>query len=209
MTDEDEDKADGSGQGKRLTNEEFLAAKDLYELGKMGIADIAKDLGVSRQALSRRFTLSGIIKNSRVNELNAQANAAAIAAAKATTERYAEKRTEWIEETRLEGVKGLKQVRMIGQKIIGDAVKASTAAGTRINLSLVDDDLRALSRFNKVLIDNFNTALSILKSDEHVDDEDLPILTIEDLTDEDILKHHIATGALDEDATIEDINTGF
>jgi transposase-like protein len=205
MTEDDEEINTGSGLKKRLTDSEFAAARELYELGKGGIADIAQDFGVARQTLSRKFQAAGVIKGSRAHELAGSTTAAA----KAVVERYAERRAEWIEETRLEAVKSLKQARMIGQKIVGDAVKKSTAAGTGIVLQTVDDDLKALGRFNKILIDNFNASLAILKSDEHIDEEDLPVLTIDDLTDQDILNHHIATGALDRDATLEDINAEF
>jgi DNA-binding XRE family transcriptional regulator len=193
---EDEDKNHTSGPKRRLSDSEFVYAKEQYELGKLSLADIAKELSVSRQTLSKRFIEAGVQKGSRSHELT---TAAAIAQ-KATVERFAERRAEMIEETRLTGLNALKQTRMIGQKIVVDQMKAGKPLGE------VDDDLKALTRFNRVLVDNISTALRILQADEHIDEADLPILTIEDLTDEDILNHHKSTGALDEDATIEDIN---
>lgn len=198
----DEEKTEDSGQKKRFSEADFAAARELYELGKAGIAELAAEYGVSRQTLSKRFKDAGAIKGSRAHEL---ANAAG-AAAKATTERYAENRAVWIEETRLESLKSLKHVRQVGQKILVDAVKRSPP-GAPLNIATADDDFKALGRFNKILIDNFTKALEILNADQMVDENDLPVLTIEDLTDDDILQHHISTGALDEDATIEDINT--
>jgi transposase-like protein len=192
----EEDKQDDSGPRKRLSDEEFASVKELYELGKAGVADLAESFGVSRQTLSRRFKDAGIEKGSRAHEI-AQAQGAAV---KAVSERFAESRAQWIEETRVEALKTLKQTRLIGQKIVIDQVK------TKGPLGAVDDDLRALGRFNKLLIENVTTALNILRADEHVDDEDLPTLTIEDLSNDDILKHHIDTGALPEDATFEDLN---
>lgn len=197
MNEEDEDKNSASGPKKRLTDSEFAAAKELYELGKAGIAELAADFGVSRQTLSKRFSSAGVVKGSRAHEIAGAAGAAQ----KATVERFAERRSELIEETRITGLAALKQARLIGQKIVVDQMKARKPLGE------VDDDLKALGRFNKVLIDNIDASLRILKSDEHIDEEDLPILTIEDLTDQNILDHHKSTGALDQDATIEDINT--
>lgn len=199
---EDEDKT-LSGPQRRLSDEDFAHARELYELGKSGIPELAKEYGVSRQALFKRFKDLGIVRGSRAHELVQ----ASTAATKAVVERFAEKRAELIEETNMEAVKSFKQVRMIGQKIMGDAVKASTVSATKIDLSSIDDDMRALGRYNKILVDNFNTVRAILGADEHIDEADLPILTIEDLTDQDILDHHISTGALDENATLEDINT--
>lgn len=194
MTEESRETA--SGSKKRLTDAEFATAVELYELGKSGIAELAEDFGVSRQTLSKRFKEAGVVKASRANEI-----AAAVGAVqKAQAERFADRRAELIEETRMAGLNALKQARLIGQKIVVDQMKAPAP------MSGVDDDLRALGRFNKILIDNLEATLRILKADEHIDEEDLPILTIEDLTDQDILDHHKSTGALDESATLEDIN---
>lgn len=201
MEDEDDDLNSAPGVKKRLTDAEFATATELYELGKSSVAELAHDFGVSRQALSKRFKDAGIVKASRAGEVAGAAGAAV----KATVERFSERRTEMIEETRMSGLAALKQARMIGQKIVIDAMRSVPPKP----LGMVDDDLKALGRFNKVLIDNLDATLRILKSDEHIDEEDLPTLTIEDLTDEDILRHHISTGALDEDATIEDINAGY
>ena len=197
MSTEDENK-DASGF-RKLSVSELATAVELYELGKGTVATIAQQLNVSRQTLSKHFKAEGTIKGSRAHEV-AQAAGAAV---KATVERFAERRAELIEETRISGLAALKQARLIAQKIVVDRLKALLPLGG------VDDDLRAAARFNKILIDNLNASLNILRADEHIDEEDLPILTIEDLTNEDILNHHKSTGAIDEDATIEDINLGY
>lgn len=180
---------------KQLTDDEFRAARERYEVRSETIASIADDLGVTRQALSKRFAAVGAKKGSRSSEYDAEK------AQKATVERFSARRAEIIEETRMTGISSLKQTRLIAQKIAIDAIK------TNKPLSSVDDDLRAVGRLNKILVDNLTTSLAILQADEHVDEADLPVLTVEDLTDEDILNHHKSTGALGEDATIEDINT--
>ena len=197
MTEEVQDEAAVPGPSpKRLTDEEFAAAKELYELGKSKIFELAAEFGVSRQALSRRFKDHGVIGGSRAHELN-QATAVA---QKAIVERFAERRAELIEETRMSGITALKQARLIAQKIIVDQMRATLPLGQ------VDDDLKAIGRLNKILVDNITTSLAILQADEHIDEADLPILTIEDLTDNDILEHHKSTGALDADATFADLN---
>lgn len=184
---------------KRMTESEFATARELYELGKATIAELAKEFGVSRQTLSKRFSDLGVVKGSRAHELTT----ASTAAQKAVLERFAEKRAEMIEETRMTGYQAYKQARMIAQKIAFDQLKKNQPLGD------VDADLRAAGRLNKIIIDNVNAALALLNADEHIDEADLPVLTIEDLTAEDILNHHKSTGALDEDATIEDINLEF
>lgn len=192
----EEEKDSSSGQRKRLTDEEMAVATNLYELGKAGIAELAEDFGVTRQTLSKRFKDNNVIRGSRSHELTT----ATEVVQKAVVERFAEKRAEWTEETRMTGYNLFKQSRMITQKIVADQLRAKKPIGE------VDDDLKAMQRFNKIIIDNVNATLAILQADNHVDEADLPILTIEDLTDQDILDHHISTGALDEGATLEDIN---
>lgn len=188
---------DAGSKRRRLTDAEFASARELYELGKQGLSELADDLGVSRQTLSRRFKDAGVVKGSRVGEV-AQA-------VKATVERYAARRAEWIEETRLESYKALKQVRLIGQNIVAAAVR-NTPPGQSPSLAPVDDDMKALGRYNKILLDNYNGVLGLLDAANYTDEEDLPVLQIEDLTSFDILQHHINTGVLPEDATIEDLN---
>lgn len=207
MTEEIEAKdemKEGSGNsGRRLTDAEFAEARELYELGKAGLVDLADQFGVSRQALSARLKNAGAVRGSRAHEVAAAAKKAATsapsAAAASTIERFADRRSDWIEETRINGYNQLKLARGLAQKAIKDAM----AAGRPI--ASADDDLKAVMRLNKILCDNIEHTLHLLEADKHVDENDLPTLNIEDLTDEDILKHHIGTGALPEGATVEDM----
>lgn len=48
--------------GRRLAEKEFQTARDLYERGLRSLMEIAKDLGISRQALSKRFKAAGVTK---------------------------------------------------------------------------------------------------------------------------------------------------
>jgi prophage DNA circulation protein len=186
--------------GKRMSEADFTEAKELYELGKAGLAELADQFGVSRQALSARLKTAGAVRGSRAHEIAAAAKkavtGAAGASAAATAERFADKRGEWIEETRITGVRSLKLARQLAQKIVQDALAGKHA------LSTVDDDLKAVQRFNKILVDNLESAMNLL------DEDDLPTLNIEDLTNEDILRHHIGTGALAEDTTVDDMLAG-
>lgn len=201
--------AEGSGSsGKRLSDAEFAEAKELYELGKSGLGELAEAYGISRQALSRRLKAAGSVKSSRAHEAAAAAAKAAAGTPSASVakalERYADKRADWIEETRLEGVAALKQARMLARKIVADHLKGA-APGAPVTLAAIDDDLKAVQRLNKILCDNLNTSLDILRANDHVDEEDLPSLIIEDLTNEEILQHHKNTGALPEDTTVEEM----
>lgn len=180
---------------KRLSDIEFEEARDLYERGRMGLGEIADKFNVSRQALSKRFKNAGVVRGSRVKEEVKAANQAF----QAVVERFAERRADWIEETRLEGVKTLKQIQLIARKTVLDQIKAQKPLGE------IDDDLKAIQRFNKIIIDNVEASLGVLRANEHIDEDDLPILGIEDLTNEDILEHHKRSGAVPEGMTVEEM----
>ncbi len=199
----DETKEGSGNSGRRLTDAEFAEARELYELGKAGLVDLADQYGISRQALSDRFKRVGSKKGMRAHEVAAATRKAATAspsaAASATIERFSDRRSDWIEETRINGYRQLKLARGLAQKAIQDAIAAGRAVST------ADDDLKAVMRLNKILCDNIESTLTLLEADKHVDENDLPTLNIEDLTNEDILRHHIGTGALPEDSTVEDM----
>ncbi len=198
---EDEDES-SSGDAKRMTDAMAAEATDLYELGVMGLAELSDKFGFSRQALSKRFKKDGVVKGSRAGEVKAVSTTAVLA----SVERYVDKRSEWVEETRLEGVKALKQANLIARKLVIDQMK-KIASGTFPGSSLgdIDGDLRAAARFNKILIDNTLASLQILRADDLVEEDDLPNLFIEDLTNEEVLEHHKRTGAMPEDMTVEEM----
>ena len=197
----DEDKA--SGKGARMSDADFAEARELYELGKATLTELTDTYGISRQAMSKRFKDAGVVRNSRVHEVAeaaaAAAKAATAASVSASIERFADKQSDWIEETRVTGYNSLKQATMIARKIVMDAIKAGRS------ISTVEDDLKSVERFSKILVTNIGASLKLLRADEHVNEDDLPSLTIEDLTDEEILQHHKNTGAFPDDMTIEEM----
>lgn len=176
-----------SGSSPRMSDKDFSDACDLYETGEMGLVDLARKFGVSRQALSSRFKKNKVVRNSRQP------------APPPAPIRYTDKRGEWIEETRIESYQALRQAAALARKIAAETVKNRSAFGT------ADDDLKAAQRFNKILVENTKARLELLEAGDFTDEEDLPTLRVEDLTDQEILDHHKATGALEEDATLEDL----
>ena len=186
-----------------MTDADFAIARDRYELGTHTLVELADEFGITRQALSNRFKRNGVVKGSRSHELaeaSSKGTKKAAEEAAAAAERFSDIRAEWIEDTRIQGVKSLKQVRLIAQKTLVDELRRPGG-----NVGAIEDQMKVLARYNKTLLDNLEGTLRILKSDEHVDEDDLPILSIEDLTDEEILEHHKMTGALPEDATVEEM----
>ena len=177
--------------GKRLTDAEYDAAKELYERGETSLADIAVKFGITRQGLWQRFSKDKIVRGSKSKVVEAEK----------AVENFVNNRSQWIEETRFQGYQALKQVQLVARKIAMDQLKKTPPAP----MSEVDGDLRAIGRLNKILVDNIGMSLNILQADRHVEENNLPQLLVEDLTDEDILNHHKSTGVLDPDATVEDM----
>lgn len=204
MSDDDKTSGSESSSGNQMTDAEFASARERYELGTATLIELADEFKVSRQALSGRFKRNGVVKGSRAHEIAESAGKGAKAVAEASgavSERFHDLRTEWIEETRIEGVKALKQARLIAQKTVIDEMKKGATA----SLETIDGDMKVIARYSKTLLDNIEGALRVLKSDEHVDENALPALIVEDLTNEEILQHHKNTGALPEDATVEEM----
>lgn len=209
----EEDEIDGApavegapAQPKRLTDAEYAEIRELYELGTIGVKDLSVKYGISRQALHQRFQVDGVTRGSRKEEL---AEAARLAATKATTnsviekltERYGDKRESWIEETRVNGYNALKQADMLARKIVSDAIKVSAGVMSPGVMARTDEDLKAVERFQKILSQNLSSRLELLDAKDFTSEEDLPRLIIDDLTSEDLLGHHrnISDHELDED----------
>ncbi len=182
----------------RISDAVFQQARDDYEFGLKGMVQIAEEIGISRQALSKRFKDVGARRGGRAHEL-AAIEAAKIAAVPPPPERFEDKRADWIEETRMNGFMAMKQAQMIARKIVLDQVKAGGKMGE------IDPDLKAAQRYVRTINESFDAQLRLLRSEEYVDDKDLPNIEILDLTDEDVLKHHQSTGAFPLEMTVEEM----
>lgn len=198
-----EENESGESKAKKLTEAEWGQIVEAYELGIKGIVELSREYGCTRQNLSTRFKNHGIVKGSRSHELKdavkqAAVNNAVQAAAQAET--FADRRVAWIEETRQQGYQLIKQASGIAAKAVIDAVKGGASVAS------VDDELKAIRRFQSIIIEGVEARLvTILRADETVDVNELPQLPIVDLTAEDIITHHQNIGALDEDTDIEEL----
>lgn len=175
---------------RRLSAAEWVAIVDAYEIGTKGITELASDYGVTRQTISRYFKDNNIQRGSRAQ---AASQAQAAAAAKAA-ERYAEKRLEWIEETRLQAYNNLKQAASLLNKRIVDVYKTP---GATAESAL--QDIKALKLYQQALIENFQFRLDgVLRQDDIMDTDDLPDLEISDLTEDDLQQHYESMGMADD-----------
>jgi transposase-like protein len=187
------DPAHEAKKDKRLTEAEKAEIRELFELGKMRMGELATKYGVTRQALFKWFKKDGIVYGSRAHEIAAAISSGLKKAEATHAERYAEKRMEWIEESRVQGYKDLKQAIMIVKKTLADAVVSKAPLGS------IDDDLKALTRYHRMLENNAAARLKLLDADNVVDEKDLPKLQIEDLTVDKIVEFHKNNGITDEE----------
>ena len=198
-----EEKDAGENKGKRITEAEWTAIVEAYELGLKGVVELANEYGCTRQNLSIRFKNAGVVKGSRAHEVKDAVKQVALnnaAAAAARAETFAEKRMAWIEETRQQGYQLIKQASGLAAKAVIDATRAGSS------MASIDDDLKAIRRFQSIIIDGVEARLdTILRADESVDENELPQLVLSDLTAEEIIAHHKNIGALDEDTDIEEL----
>lgn len=188
-------------QWKKIPDAAYEVAREKYETGLADMVEIAMELGVSRQAVHSRFKKDGVVKGSKIAAIKtAAAEAVAKAAIEATvvTESYASRREAWIEETRVNGYTALKQTQLMARKIVADQVRSGGA------LAAIDDNLKTVQRLSKILTENIDAQLKLLNAGTDTG-KGAPKLLIEDLTDEEVLEHHIMTGALPEDATLADL----
>lgn len=184
-----------TGEKKRhgLTEAQYAEIRERYELGKDRMSDLADEFGVSRQALQKRFKADGVTYGSRAHEIAAATGAAIKKVVAAETERYAEKRLDWIEEVRTGGYNDIKRARLIANKIVADSLKAAKP------LSSVDADLKAHGRYVNSITKLIEMQLRVLEADNVISEDDLPTLRIEDLTINKILDHHRLNGVDDAD----------
>lgn len=192
-------------KARRLTDAEFAEIRELYELGTAGLTDLADKYKISRQALSKRFKDAGVVRGSRAAEVaEAAKKAAAAAAASSVTpvvERFIEKRDQWVEETRVGAIHNMALVERLTKKTIKEALDA------RKPLAAYDDEFKAIERIKKILIDaSRHKLIDVLEASDLIDEDNLPTLVLEDLTDEDILNHHKSIDDnITDDMPLEDI----
>lgn len=192
--DEEVKSGESSSSYKRISDADYAMAREKYELGTAGVTELADLIECSRQALSQRFQKDGVVRGSRKDELVAATKSAAVT----EVDRFHDKRLEWIEQTRVSGYNLLKQGQLMMNKEVAEALKAGRALGTS------DDNLKAIARYIKTTIEATDARLAILQADREENEETLPALKIEDLTDDDIVRHHKnITG--DEDLDVDEL----
>lgn len=187
-------------QSRRLTAEEWNELVTAYEYGTHGIVELSKKYGISRQAIDKEFKKRGTVRYSRRAEYEAMQKQQQAAAAR-VAERFAEKRAEYIEETRMQGYAALKQAVALLNKRVLDVYKMP---GTPPASAM--EDIKALKLYQKALIENFEFRLGrLLNADDVINEDDLPNLVVDDMTVDDVIRHFQEKNLIDEDADLDEL----
>jgi AcrR family transcriptional regulator len=191
-----------TGSGKRLTAAQWTEICTLWELGEVKIDELAKRFDVSRQSIMRHFKKNGIVRNSRKSDVRTAIVAGvASATTSAVIANFADKRKQRIEDTREAHYQAADYLSRLTNKLITDALRASKP------VSSIKEDIKALRMASAIQEQSFRIRIDVLNADQEIDENELPTLTIEDLTDEDIAS--IQTKTSDDDLGDEDLLEAF
>lgn len=187
-------------KNKRMTEAEYAAIREQFELGLKRMVDLADEYGFTRQAIRKRFDKDQVKWGSRAHEIRKAVGTGLKAAVETTTEKYAENRLAWIEEARIAARRDAKQGIAFAKKAMKDAIDRSSS------FAAADDDLKAVQRYNRIIESNYRLQFDILRAGDEVDEDDLPTLRIDDLTAERVVEFHRDQGITDVDELDEILN---
>jgi hypothetical protein len=166
---------------KRLSPAQWEEIKTLWELGEVRLSHIVKKYDISKTAIVRYFKRNGIVGGSRKGEIkSAIISGAAKATIEATVNTFADKRKKRIEDTREAHYTAADFMTRVTNKLIQDAMR------DKKSLASIKEDLQALRYAGQIQEQSFNIRMDALNARDEIDENDLPTLTIEDLTESDI-----------------------
>ena len=167
--------------GNRLTAEDYEKAKNLRRQEGWSVNKISKEVGVTENALWRRFKADGIKKSS---ELHLRNQAIEEAKFQAMAQQAATMCEESTEGTRL-AQQAAVFLTKANIKLFSDCVRNGTP------FSAVFDDAKALGELTKNLSGNIRIARQILEDFKTEDDDTLPELVVRTMTDDDVAQLRI------------------
>lgn len=189
-----------SRKNKRMTEAEYAEIREKFELGLKRMVELADEYGFTRQAIRKRFDKDQVKWGSRAHELKQAVGSGLKSAAASSAEKFAEQRLDWIEEARVSARKDSRQGIAMAKKAVIEALQKS------LPLSTVDDDLKAIQRYNRVLQDAYRFQLEVLRAGDEINEDDLPTLTVDDLTADRVVQFHRDQGITDEEELDEILN---
>lgn len=182
MSETEETAEDKSEERKtsRLTAAEWKECETLYELGKAKIADLAMRFGVTPSAISQHFKKNKIVYGSRADEVAEIVTKTVKESTEKTTRRFAEKQSERAEEAKERAYQISAALRAILSKTLLDFAKSGGTTAL--------PDLRNIRVAQQIAAINRREIYDILGVEQQVDNDDLPVLPLQDLSQDEIDK---------------------
>lgn len=173
----------------RLTPAQWAEAVALWELGQVTLRDLSAKFGISEPSLSAGLKKRGAVKGSRAHEIGKAAADAAAKAAITEAEDQAEKRKRRIVETKERHYEYADSLAKLIMKEIVDTVRAGKPVGVSLK------SIQALRLAAAGLKDIRAERYAILDVDAEIDQDQLPELTIRELTQDEVEKMRSADDA--------------
>lgn len=165
--------SDQKVQRKHLSSSQWVEAKTLWETGDYRLEDLSERFNVRKETLSRRFKKDGVIKGAKSISENLRE---AIQSERSDSVLITQQR---IRETNEEHYKFDRQLNMLAQKEIITAVQEHQSPAMALPGLKAIEKAMQISRGTMA-----NRRLNLGMDKEDTDDDDLPTLTIRNLTDE-------------------------
>jgi hypothetical protein len=165
---------------KKLTPDEWSECRSLYELGEARTTELSERFGVSKQAISKHFKDNAVIFGSRKKEHDEKVAKATSAAVAAKTASFESTRKQKIEETKTESYAMIRAIQIQSHKLWTEAVRAGAS------IASVQGEMKTLRMAAAIQEQARQGRYAILNVDRDVDEASLPILPIEDLSNEEI-----------------------
>lgn len=167
--------------GKRLSADQRKQVCDLYAAGKMKVTALAEKFGVTKSAISQLLKREGVVWASRViEEAKAEVEAALKAPPPEKDPTFAEKRQARIEQTREESYNALRLLRIKQLRSLSEAERLGAPIPT------LKETMNVFKRIIDSQINASRYLLEVLEANQHIDEQDLPEIHIQDLGDADI-----------------------
>jgi hypothetical protein len=189
--------------GRTLTPAEWAEAVTLWELGTMKLRELAAKFRISEAGMSKGLTKRGATKGSRAKEVAATVAKTVLKAAEDEALTAAEERQRKINETKAQHYEWSK---MLGQQIMA-RLAAAQKDGRAFETEIVNiKTLRiAVAGLGQIRQERY----AILDADRQIDEDELPTLVIQDLSEAEIERLRSADedidGSLELPAGAEDI----
>ncbi|MCG5512848.1 hypothetical protein [Ectothiorhodospira shaposhnikovii] len=181
---------------RRLGEADWIEAATLWESGNYTLEDLSNRFGISKEALSKGFKKRGSEKGAKSKEYAEKVKAAIGRAAEEEALIHAQR----VMETR---EKSYEWIMALTKMAMSEAVSAAKA---RVPIATKLDNLKAIEKAMNVVSTGSNELFRVLNiKPDDIGDDQLPELTISEMTADEIAAVQRAASGDDEDLDLSDL----